>query len=154
MKSVLYLFTALCLLAARGCPSGGPRSAVARLSVESSSVRDLSPSSISSERKADNQVAVAKVIAHAQSSKFQAVVAQSVGVSQDIISAVTLQPRQDGDTPVVDVRARLTDPQLAAKVVNAVARQMAEDFKNNPDVVVRVLIYATSPRPTEHGGGK
>ena len=146
MKNVLYLLAAFCLLGAKGCPSDRPTSPRARLIVKSASVRDLSPSAVSSAIEADNQVAVAKVMAHVHNPRFQSEVGQALGVSSDTVGSVIF--RNLPDSRVVELRADLADPQLAAKVLNAVARQLAQDFANSSDVELRVLSYPTAPGPT------
>lgn len=147
MKYFSCLSIAICFLAAGGCPSGGPPSAVARLEVSSASARLLTPSSTTSQRRADDDIAVAKVVAHAQSPEFRAAVANSLGISQDVVGNVTLQGVVD--TRLVDVRVSLADRELAARVVNEAAKKLAEDFRNSPDVTVRVIGYANLPRPMQ-----
>lgn len=147
MKYVLYLFAVVCLVGARGCPSGRVRSVRAILEVESTAARELSPSSTFSAQKAGAEVAIGKVISHSQGGRFRAEVAKAVGTSEDTIAAATL--RKIGDTRLVEVEINLADRELAAKVVNAVARRLAEDFQNHPDVAVRVIDYAEYPAPTE-----
>ncbi len=143
MKKVLYLLAAVCLLGARGCPSNRRPSTTAVLIVESASARDLSPSKTAVSLRADNEIALAKVMAHIHNRQFQSEVADSVGVSPDTVGAVVLQ--RVPDTRLVKVRAALADPEQAAKVINAVARRLAEDFRNSADVKLHVLNYAMAP---------
>ncbi len=145
MKNVLYLLAAVCLLGAKGCPSGRAPSTTAVLVVESASARSLSPSETTATLKAENAVAVAKVMAHIHNRQFQSEVADSLGVSTETVGTVVLQ--RVPDTHLVKVRAALADPEQAAKVVNAVARRLAEDFRNSADVKVRVVNYAMATEP-------
>ncbi|NQT82549.1 hypothetical protein HQ563_05975 [bacterium] len=129
---------------------GASPSARARLSVESKSVFGLSPTSVSSEARGKHDVAVAKVIAHAQSAVFREEAAKAGGVSPEAVGRVVFQGIIN--TKFLDVRAELADRELAAKVANAVARKLAEDFERNPDVDVRVLDYARGAPPVREVG--
>ncbi len=141
MKTVFYLLAALCLLGARGCPSERPPSRGAILLVDSASKGPIESSS----REGDQQVAVAKVMAHAHNPRFQAAVAESLRISPEALNRVILERRRE--SRFVEVRAELAEEELAANVANAVARRLAEDFRNNPDLVVRVIDYANPPKP-------
>ncbi len=142
MKHLFYFFVALSLLAARGCPSSRPPTARARLIVEAASAKDLSPSAVASLQKAKDQLAVAKVISRAQDPRFQAEVANALGVSPEAVATVVLDAL--ADTRIVYVRADLSDQALAARIVNEVANRLAQDFRANPDINVRVADLARS----------
>ena len=90
---------------------------------------------------------MAKVIARAQDPRFQAGVAEALGVSPETVGQVSLQAA--ADSRLVDVRAELADQELAANLVNAVAARLAEDFRENPDIDVRVMDHARVPSPTQ-----
>lgn len=152
MKYVLCLLTAVSLLAVRGCPSSRPPSPRALLAVKSASAERLSPSSTSSALKTDAQFAKANVISRAQDSRFQLAVADALGITPDTVGKVVVQGV--ADTHSVEVRADIADPVLAAKVVNAVARRLADDFKNDPDIRVRVVGTARPPRPAKESSEK
>lgn len=147
MKYVFYLFVVISLLGARGCPSGRAPSATARLVVESTSVRDTFPSATSAAAKAEEQVAIARVVGHAQDPQFQAEVAKALGVSPQTVGRAVVQGV--GESRLVEVRANLDDRELAVKVANAVADRLAEDFRNNPDVKVRVVDHARPSQPAK-----
>jgi capsular polysaccharide biosynthesis protein len=147
VKYILSLFTAVLLLAVGGCVSSRSASPRARLVVESASSERLSPSSTSSALKAHAQVATAKVISRAQDPRFQAEVADELGLSPETVGKVVAQGM--ADTHLVELRADIADPLLAANIINAVARKLAEDFKHDPDVQVRVVDTASPPSPVE-----
>jgi hypothetical protein len=144
MKYVLYFFVGISLLGAKGCP-GGDISPRAILQVKSTSARDLSPSSTPLLSRTGSNAAAARVIAHAHGSQFQAVVADSAGTTVDKVARVFFQ--KVVNTDLVELRTDLTDKELAAKVVNAVAAQLAEDFRADTEATVRVVQFARTPMP-------
>ena len=75
-----------------------------------------------------------------------------MGITPDTVGKVVVQ--SVADTHSVEVRADIADPVLAAKVVNAVARRLADDFKNDPDIRVRVGGTARPPRPAKESSEK
>ncbi len=152
VRCVLCLFTVVSLLGARGCPSGRATSAKARLLVEIAPAQGLSPSDTSASAAAEAQVAIGKVVAHTQGTEFRAEVAKAAGVSPETVSMVAVQ--RVADTRIVEVRAELPDRQLAAKLVNAVATRLADDFRNDPNVKVRVLAFAEVPAPVKEESKK
>jgi hypothetical protein len=142
VRPVLCLLTVVSLLAARGCPSGGPEAPSATLLIESKSKRDLLESS---SQKTDSQFALGKVMARLESSRFRADVANSLGVSPETLGKLTLQAKPDAR--FAEVKAELADQELAVRVVNAAARRLADDFRNDPDVRVSVVAYARRVTP-------
>jgi capsular polysaccharide biosynthesis protein len=152
VKYVLFLLAALSLLAVGGCLPGRSQSPKARLAVESVSMESLSPSSTPSALRADAQMATAKVVNRAQDPRFQREVADELGVSPNTVAAVLVQGV--ANTHIVEVGIDLPDAELAAKVVNAMARKLAADFRNDPEIQVRVVDTARPPRPVEDSSEK
>jgi len=74
-------------------------------------------------------------------------VAKSSGLPPQTVDKVTLHV--EPDSTIVQVKAEVADQDLAAKLANAVATALSEDFKNNPDFKVRVLSVARHGRSGE-----
>lgn len=134
-------------MAMAGCAPHRGDVARARLVVESTPTEALSPSFTESAAKAQGQMASARVISRAHDPRLQAEVAESLGVSPQTVSSVVVETVSE--TRFLDVTAELDDRELAAKVVNGLARKLAETFQNDPDVRVRVVDTATPPRASE-----
>jgi hypothetical protein len=153
---VKYILSLLCiavlLLCVDGCVSTRSAPVKARLAVESASVERLSPSSTSSALNLDAQVATAKVIRRAYDPRFQAEVAGELGVSPETLGKLIVE--SVANTYLVDVKTDMSDPVLGARVVNAVARKLADDFKSDAEVRVRVINTATPPGIVKETGGK
>lgn len=147
MKLFFCLLAGLSLLAVVGCAPDRGAVARARLVVESTSTEGLSPSSTESAVKAQGQMVSARVISRAHDTRLQAEVAESLGVTPQMVSNIVVEAV--GDTRFLEVRAEIEDPELAAKLVNAVAQKLAEAFQNDPEVRVRVVDTAAPPQPTK-----
>jgi predicted transcriptional regulator len=147
VKLFFCLLGGLSLMAMAGCAPQRAAVAKARLVVESTSTEGLSPSSTESAVKAQEQMVSARVISRAHDTRLQAEVAESLGVTPQMVSNVIVEGV--GDTRFVEVRAEIEDPELAAKLVNAVAQKLAEAFRNDPEVRVRVVDTAAPPQPTK-----
>ena len=89
-------------------------------------------------------MASARVISRAHDSRLQAEVAQSLGVSPQMVSNVVVESASH--TQLLEVKVELEDKELAAKIANGLAQKLAETFQNDPEVRVRVVDTATPPQ--------
>ena len=147
VKLFFCLLAGLSLLAVVGCAPDRGAVARARLVVESTSTEGLSPSSTESAVKAQGRIVSARVISRAHDPRLQAEVAESLGVTPQVVSNVIVEGA--ADTRFVEVKAEIENPELAARLVNAVAQKLAEAFQNDPEVRVRVVDTAAPPQPTK-----
>ncbi len=146
MKSILSVSAVIGLLFAGGCATSSRPSARALVQVQSSSVA-LSSSPSSVQKQGKDELALATVLARAENHAFREIVAASVGTSPETVSAVDV--RIVPATRLLEVKARSGAPAEGAKIVNAMARQLAEDFEGHPDIKVAVIGLARAPAPTE-----
>jgi len=147
VRCVLCLFTVISFLAATGCVSDRTPSATARLLVESTAGQGLSPSARLVSPTAETQTALARIVAHANGQAFRAEVAKAAGVSPETVGTLVVQGV--AGARIVQVRAELPDREVAAKLVNAAASRLAEDFRNDPTVKVKVVGSAVVPAPAK-----
>ncbi len=94
--------------------------------------------------KADARVATARVIRRAHDPRLQAEVADELGISTEVLATVVAEAIPD--THLVEVKADIADAALAARVVNAIARKLADEFKSDTEIQVRVVDTATPPK--------
>ena len=146
MKSVLSVSAVICLFFVVGCATSSRSSPRALVQVQSSSVAlPSSPSSVQKQGK--DEMALATVLARAENRAFREEVAASLGTSVDAMSAVNV--RIIPANRLLELKAQTDDPAEGAKIVNAMAQRLAEDFKGNSDIRVAVVDLARAPAPTE-----
>jgi hypothetical protein len=112
--------------------------------VQSSSVAlPSSPSSVQKQGK--DELALVTVLARAENRAFREEVAASQGASVETLSGVNV--RIVPATRLLELKAQTDDPVEGAKIVNAMAQRLAEDFKGNSEIRVAVVDLARAPAP-------